>query len=123
MQRHFDWDPQKAIRNRRKHGVSFEESVTAFYDPYILSRYDDDHSETEDRWVVKKEYDFSNAEQGRFYTRPADAVIPYYLEPDLDDSLRRLAQQLGKKPEELLRVILEKELALLDQIGPAPSAK
>jgi hypothetical protein len=119
--------------------------VTAFYDPYILSKYDDTGSYERHRAgshhfrpksnregnckfslpeaVVKKEYDFSNAEQGRFYTRPADAVVPYYLEPDLDDSLRRLAQRHGKKPEELLRVILEKELALLDQIGPAPSAK
>ena len=29
----FDWDPAKAKRNQRKHGVSFEEAVTCFEDP------------------------------------------------------------------------------------------
>jgi len=66
---------------------------------------------------VKKEYDFAHAQQGRFYTKPEDMEIPYYLTPDLEKNLRRLAERHGKKPEELLRVILEKELALLDQIG------
>jgi uncharacterized DUF497 family protein len=29
----FDWDPEKAAINRRKHRVSFEEAATVFYDP------------------------------------------------------------------------------------------
>ena len=29
----FEWDPQKAIENDRKHGVTFDEAVTAFGDP------------------------------------------------------------------------------------------
>ena len=32
----FEWDPAKAIRNRRKHGVSFEEAQTAFLDDRAL---------------------------------------------------------------------------------------
>jgi uncharacterized DUF497 family protein len=29
----FDWDPEKAAQNERKHGVSFEEAATCFDDP------------------------------------------------------------------------------------------
>ncbi|MCH7914867.1 MAG: BrnT family toxin, partial [Deltaproteobacteria bacterium] len=29
----FSWDPQKAIINFDKHGVSFEEAATIFSDP------------------------------------------------------------------------------------------
>ena len=66
---------------------------------------------------MKKEYDFSNAEQGRFYTKPEDTVVPYYLTPGVEKNLKRVALRHGKKPEELLEAILEKELALLDKIG------
>ena len=48
----FEWDPEKARRNRRKHSVSFEEGATGFRDPRAASLYDDEHSETEDRWVT-----------------------------------------------------------------------
>jgi uncharacterized DUF497 family protein len=30
---HFEWDPEKAQANRRKHSVSFEEGSTVFLDP------------------------------------------------------------------------------------------
>jgi Protein of unknown function (DUF497). len=26
----FEWDPQKAIKNAREHGVTFDEAATAF---------------------------------------------------------------------------------------------
>ena len=46
----FEWDAQKALQNKRKHGVSFElAQSTLESDPFQLSRYD--HSITqEDRW-------------------------------------------------------------------------
>jgi uncharacterized DUF497 family protein len=40
----FGWDPQKAAANRKKHGVSFEEAVTALGDPLALTFDDPDHS-------------------------------------------------------------------------------
>lgn len=33
METKFTWDPEKAARNLRKHGVSFETAVEAFSDP------------------------------------------------------------------------------------------
>jgi hypothetical protein len=38
----FEWDPVKASTNRAKHGVSFEEAVSAFYDPLAATVTDPD---------------------------------------------------------------------------------
>jgi len=46
----FEWDPRKNAANQRKHGVSFEEAQTVFYDDRALLREDPD--ETEDRFVL-----------------------------------------------------------------------
>jgi uncharacterized protein len=48
----FEWDPRKARSNAAKHGVSFEEATTAFSDPQSLTRYDPDHSDQEDRFIL-----------------------------------------------------------------------
>jgi uncharacterized DUF497 family protein len=48
----FDWDPLKAAANTSKHGVTFQEAMLVFQDPLALSLYDEDHSETEDRWIT-----------------------------------------------------------------------
>jgi uncharacterized DUF497 family protein len=47
----FEWDPDKAARNERVHGVSFEEACELFTtDAPVLEVYDVDHSEIEDRF-------------------------------------------------------------------------
>ena len=33
MEIRFEWDPEKAEMNLKKHNVSFEEAKTVFYDP------------------------------------------------------------------------------------------
>jgi len=48
----FEWDPNKAAANLRKHGVSFDEAVTAFGDPLSILLPDPDHSLGEERYVV-----------------------------------------------------------------------
>ncbi len=48
----FQWDPEKAARNLRKHKVSFEEAVTVFYDPLSATFEDPDHSGEEERFVT-----------------------------------------------------------------------
>ena len=48
----FEWDSKKAEANRKKHGVSFEEGVTAFGDPLSMNMSDPDHSESEERFIV-----------------------------------------------------------------------
>jgi uncharacterized protein len=48
----FEWDPQKAQVNLRKHKVSFEDAQSVFSDEYALLIDDPDHSEEEDRFVL-----------------------------------------------------------------------
>ena len=48
----FDWDENKNRINQKKHGVSFEEASTVFFDEEALVRDDPDHSEDEDRFVI-----------------------------------------------------------------------
>ena len=48
----FEWDPDKARQNQSKHGVSFEEAQTAFYDENARLIYDPDHSQAEDRFLL-----------------------------------------------------------------------
>lgn len=52
MRYYFDWDPNKARTNRKKHGISFEQASTIFLDPLMISIFDTEHSENEDRWVT-----------------------------------------------------------------------
>ena len=48
----FEWDPKKAKSNLKKHGVSFEEASTAFWDDHALVIDDPDHSLDEERFVL-----------------------------------------------------------------------
>lgn len=48
----FEWDKAKDTANRRKHGVSFDEAASVFYDENALLLADPDHSEEEDRFVI-----------------------------------------------------------------------
>jgi hypothetical protein len=48
----FEWDPDKAAANERKHGVSFDEARTVFGDAYAWHMYDGDHSWAEDRFII-----------------------------------------------------------------------
>lgn len=40
----YEWDPEKATSNLRKHGISFEDATVVFEDTYALEDYDTDHS-------------------------------------------------------------------------------
>jgi uncharacterized DUF497 family protein len=57
---HFEWDADKAAANLRKHGVSFDEAVTAFGDPLSILLPDPDHSAREARYLV-----MGRSKQGR----------------------------------------------------------
>jgi len=48
----FDWDSKKALSNKRKHGISFDEAVTVFYDEDALEFDDPDHSKDEERFII-----------------------------------------------------------------------
>lgn len=43
----FSWDQAKAKSNLKKHGISFEEAQSVFYDDLAVQFYDDDSSDEE----------------------------------------------------------------------------
>ena len=48
----FDWDDEKADANLAKHGVGFDEAMTAFDDDHAAIRDDPDHSIGEQREII-----------------------------------------------------------------------
>lgn len=51
----FEWDPNKAASNLRKHGVSFEEAATVCGDFLSITVVDPDHSKQEERFLTVEE--------------------------------------------------------------------
>lgn len=56
----FEWDPQKANQNLKKHGIAFDEAVTVFYDSLSATFDDPDHSGNERRYIT-----IGSSSQGR----------------------------------------------------------
>jgi uncharacterized protein len=48
----FEWEPDKAAENLRKHGVSFKEASTVFGDHLGVAARDPDHSIGEERFIL-----------------------------------------------------------------------
>ncbi len=48
----FEWDPAKAETNLKKHGVSFEEARSVFYDEFAVQFFDEAHSSGEERFLM-----------------------------------------------------------------------
>ncbi len=48
----FEWDPDKAIKNIKKHEVSFNEAATVFGDPLSATFPDPYHSIQESRFII-----------------------------------------------------------------------
>jgi uncharacterized DUF497 family protein len=52
LQYNFEWNPIKNLHNIRKHGIGFELSASVFSDPRALTVFDDEHSDSEERWIT-----------------------------------------------------------------------
>ena len=48
----FEWEASKAASNVQKHGITFEEARTVFFDERARFINDPDHSESEDRFIL-----------------------------------------------------------------------
>lgn len=48
----FEWDATKAASNIKKHGISFEEAQSVFYDEFAVQFFDGEHSGKEDRFLM-----------------------------------------------------------------------
>ena len=48
----FDWDQAKANANLKKHGVTFEDARSVFFDEFAVQFFDEDHSSEEERFLL-----------------------------------------------------------------------
>lgn len=51
MKLNFEWDEAKAAINLQRHQISFEEAKTVFYDPFLQTFPDPNHSDDEHRYL------------------------------------------------------------------------
>ena len=69
----FEWNALKAAGNLRKHGVSFDEAASVFFDPLSATGDDPDHPLAEERFVT-----FGMSSSGRLlvvaHTEQNDAI-------------------------------------------------
>jgi uncharacterized DUF497 family protein len=83
----FEWDADKFRANVRKHGVTFEEARSCFYDPRQIVFYDPDHSDDEDRELL-----IAHSNQGRVL------IVSYTMRTDL---IRIISARKATKSEEI----------------------
>ncbi len=50
---HFEWNSDKAKTNLQKHGITFEEAKSVFYDDYARIKDDPSHSHSEFRYIIQ----------------------------------------------------------------------
>ncbi|EQA08044.1 BrnT family toxin [Glaesserella parasuis] len=56
----FEWDKKKAEINEKKHGITFDEAITVFYDDHAILIADPDHSFYEERFLLLGRSERSN---------------------------------------------------------------
>jgi cytidylate kinase len=65
---------------------------------------------------MKKEYDFSKAEQGKFYRKGATLRLPIYLDAKLQNQVQDLANRTGRDITDVVKRIVKKEVRLIDEL-------
>ncbi len=67
--------------------------------------------------IMKKEYDFSKAEKGKFY-RPIEKLeMPVYLEKEVKEFFSKTASKKKIRLDKIVNTILRKEMEMLKAIG------
>lgn len=59
---------------------------------------------------MKKKYDFSKGERGKFSNPQAKLNIPIYLEPDIEEFIRKQAEKKNKDAESLVNELLRRDI-------------
>jgi len=65
---------------------------------------------------MKKEYDFSKGERGKFYHPDSQLYIPVYLDPDVSEFMRRLAKEKNRDVENIVNEWLRKDIELIESV-------
>jgi len=63
---------------------------------------------------MKKEYDFSKAERGKFYNPEADFNLPIYLEPEVDQFIQKLSAEKKLDRSQIVNRLLKKDREIIE---------
>ena len=66
---------------------------------------------------MKKEYDFSNAEQGKFYTPIEEIELPIYLDKDILDFLSQKCQLTQLNLQTLVNDLIRKDIEIARRVA------
>jgi len=64
---------------------------------------------------MKREYDFSQGERGKFYRKEAELRLPIYLDVKLQKQLERLAEKNGMNVNDLVNQLVQREVELIEE--------
>ena len=65
---------------------------------------------------MKREYDFSKAEQGKFYRKGGVIQLPIYLNAKVRAQVERVARKNGRDVSELINQVVQKEMELIEKL-------
>ncbi|GAW87895.1 conserved hypothetical protein [Bathymodiolus platifrons methanotrophic gill symbiont] len=65
---------------------------------------------------MKEEYDFSNAERGRFYRPDTQLKLPVYLDQDIENWFAEKAKAKGVNLQSLVNELLRKDISLIKEV-------
>ncbi len=65
---------------------------------------------------MKPEYDFKNAERGKFFRPGAVLRLPIYLEPEVQDYLAAKAQAKNMDLDDLVNDLLKQEIRIAESL-------
>jgi uncharacterized DUF497 family protein len=96
----FEWDREKAKKNRTKHNVSFDEAMTVFYDPLSATFDDTDHSIDEERFITIGYFSYgrllvvSHTERGKHYALSVHGVQQRMKGRDMKAKEKKISDEL-----------------------------
>jgi hypothetical protein len=65
---------------------------------------------------MRREYDFSKAERGKFYKKDAEFRMPIYLDPRLQRKIEGIADKKGKAISDVVNEVLKRDMALIEEL-------
>ncbi|MCA9994432.1 MAG: hypothetical protein KDE56_01720 [Anaerolineales bacterium] len=65
---------------------------------------------------MKREYDFSKAERGKFFAPQADFIFPVYLDPDVEAYMSQLADEKEVDIQQLVNDWLRANIAVVKSV-------
>jgi hypothetical protein len=63
---------------------------------------------------MKKEYDFSKGERGKFYNADAEFNLPIYLEPEIAEFVEKLAVEKNTDRSRIVNMLLKKDKEIIE---------